>query len=413
MDLWTKKKWAAESCGGVGMCKYLDSNEARRLARLKNVRSSIRSTMTSHSGWQKEQIEKRRKEQLRHRKQQAKKKPIGEGIKVETSILVDYTTTGLKLKHQLDKSNGRAVFDKKPGVLSSQSQSWKNERVSLPINPVKRCQKPLDAPNKQQRQLLKMKEQLKTLNLSSNTNANQNASKKSAEIVNKRRSFIPKLTDQVHGSKSKFPGVEGEENGVYNPSRPAYLKRFEPKTKLHLSTDITSLKHEHANALKMLQDLDKEEKRRRASGFISRCSSFDSHLSECGRSDKTGSGQNRVYRCEDKYGEIVSSSETFSENNGIDVQAQHTPAVPDESFASLLDGIENASHLSIVLNDDIESQYDLDCSDVDVVLATGDETKLSSKSLASPANVKGDDKEINDQSEDVYADKASFAESYE
>lgn len=47
MDHWTKKKKAAEQCGGVGMARYIDSNEAKRIARLKNAKSSI-SSMTQH-----------------------------------------------------------------------------------------------------------------------------------------------------------------------------------------------------------------------------------------------------------------------------------------------------------------------------------------------------------------------------
>jgi hypothetical protein len=45
MDTWTKKKRAAESCGGKGMTKFVDSTEARRLSRLKNMKSSIGSKM--------------------------------------------------------------------------------------------------------------------------------------------------------------------------------------------------------------------------------------------------------------------------------------------------------------------------------------------------------------------------------
>lgn len=47
MDNWTRKKKAAEQCGGVGMARYIDSNEAKRIARLKKAKSSI-SSMTQH-----------------------------------------------------------------------------------------------------------------------------------------------------------------------------------------------------------------------------------------------------------------------------------------------------------------------------------------------------------------------------
>ncbi|KAL7486510.1 hypothetical protein ACHAW6_012123, partial [Cyclotella cf. meneghiniana] len=129
MDKWTKKKRAAESCGGKGMTKFVDSTEARRLSRLKNTKSSIGTKMT-HSGWQKNQIEKRRKEQLRQRKEKANQKPIGEGIRVDTSIQpCDYTKTGLKLK--LDQPTSKqTVKERNPIALPSRLRTHKGNNSS-------------------------------------------------------------------------------------------------------------------------------------------------------------------------------------------------------------------------------------------------------------------------------------------
>ena len=81
------------------MSKYIDSNETRRLSRLKSVKSSIGSKM-SHSGWLKRQIEKRRLEKLRQQKEEAKRKPLGNGIQVDTKISKSDAVSkcGLKLK---------------------------------------------------------------------------------------------------------------------------------------------------------------------------------------------------------------------------------------------------------------------------------------------------------------------------
>ena len=82
------------------MQKYIDSNEARRLSRLNNIKSSIGSKM-QHNGYLKIQTERRRKEQLRARKMEAKnRKHIGNGIHVDTSISKADAVSkcGLKLK---------------------------------------------------------------------------------------------------------------------------------------------------------------------------------------------------------------------------------------------------------------------------------------------------------------------------
>ena len=373
------------------MSKYIDSNEARRLARLKQVRSSIGGTMTQHSGWQRQQIEKRRKEQLKQRKLQAKKKPIGEGIQIDTSIPVDYTTTGLKLKLDNLQSAGQVKVVGKPAKSNQQIKS-----VVLPINPVRRTKQQhsssaTTATNAQSvKKAVGFKDKLNALSLSSTTNSNHPA---------KRRSFIPKLTaGQTHVSKSRFQSDEGKENGDDQPSvqstfRTSYLKQPGPKKHFQLATDITSLKREHADALQMLQDLDKEENRRRSLGSAnSSAHSFNSsETSECDIFDKANRGQDKMFNDEsfqvskfqDDYREFVSSSSDSKSFN--DDKAQSQPAGSgaslDDSFG-LPEGIKDAIHLSIVLNDEIEAQEDVEYNDIQSNIGGGTPSEIESQGAA-------------------------------
>lgn len=411
------------------MSKYIDSNEARRIARLKNVRSSIGSSMTQHSGWQKQQIEKRRKEQLRKKREEAKKKPIGDGIKVETNIPVDYTTTGLKLK--LKPSKKLLTGQKKPTAFPlPQQKPWQTNQVqvALPIDPVRRKQPAptnRNANSATQLQTTEIQGRLKALSLSSNTNTNQNAPHNSTE--SKRHSFIPKFTGKSNACKSKFQTDEGKENGDTSFDQPGHcisrvsnLKKPGPKKHFQLLTDINSLKREHADALKMLQDLDKEENRRRSLGSASSASSFHSEeSSEQDIFDKANRGgrlsardfsdtyrasscideysvEEEVGICQDEYGDIVSSHEDESDNDNSETQTK--PPIPDESFAWLPEGIKDASHLSIVLNDEIESQEDVDYKDIKASSVNGEDNfnhESSSQERAPEAVI-----ELDDQMED-------------
>ena len=336
------------------MSKYIDSNEVRRLARLKQVRSSIGGSMTQHSGWQREQIEKRRKQQLKQRKLQAKKKPIGDGIQVDTSIPIDYTTTGLKLKLE----NLQSV-DKAGQVAVGKPAKSNHNSVVLPINPVRRIkqQHSSSATAATNSKSVGVSDKLNALSLSSSTNSNHPA---------KRHSLIPKLTaGSTRVSKSKFKSDEGKENEngdvtsfdqpsvQSTSSRTSYLKKPGPKKHFQLATDITSLKREHADALQMLQELDEEENRRRSLGSAdSSAHSFNSdETSECDIFDKANRGQDKKFQ--DDYGEIVSSSDSKS-------KPADSGASADDSFAWLPEGIKDASHLSIVLNDEIEAQQDVE-----------------------------------------------------
>ena len=113
------------------MTNYIDYNESRRLNRLKNTRSYIGSN-TSHNGWQRQQIEKRRKEQLRQRKKGAKKKPLGDGIQVDTKISKSdaFSKCGLKLKFQ--QQAVQIISRLERGTLNHQNHKRMNLRRQNP-----------------------------------------------------------------------------------------------------------------------------------------------------------------------------------------------------------------------------------------------------------------------------------------
>lgn len=300
----------------------------------------IKPTFLQCSGWQKAQIEKRRKEQLKQRKQHLIKKL--EDFKVDTCAPADCTTTGLRLKmgRQPAKDIGPAK------QIVQHRRPWQINQVSepLPINPVRRPQKITNTDASTNRQVpkstsLEVKEKLKTLSISSGA-ANANGKQ-----IGKRKSMIPMFTGQ-YGSKA-IQSDEGKENGAF--SQPSNnVSRVSQLTKKHLqlATDLASLKQEHANALQLLQELDKQENRRRSLGSASSTYTLDSdETSERDIFEKANRGGG--YPGEYDYGELVSSGE---------MEQQPPIAVPDESFAWLPEGIQDASHLSIVLNEDIESQ---------------------------------------------------------
>lgn len=321
------------------------------------------------SGWQKAQIEKRRKEQIKQRKQHAKKKPLGDGINVESAIPVDFTKTGLKLK--LDtiptKQQQRQHRQEEKPV---NERLWRANNMHLPINPVRRVKKAGDAvgaasvSEKLMRQsnvlsdTTEVNHKLRALSLS------QRQVKPSANHTNdKRKSLIPKFTGG--GNAARFSSDEGKENdnsfhhSENKATRTSHLKKPGPRKHFQLATDINSLKREHEQALEMLQDLDKIENRRRSLGSASSYYSFDSEctdrdivekanrrdiLNEKNLSEEESGGSRQ-----DECGELVSSSEI-----------EPAEAIPEESFTWLPEGIKDASHLSIVLNDEIESQEDVD-----------------------------------------------------
>ncbi|KAL7460049.1 hypothetical protein ACHAXS_000517, partial [Conticribra weissflogii] len=306
MDTWAKKKRASESCGGLGMAKYVDSTETRRLSRLKNVRSSIGNAM-AHNSWQKQQIEKRRREQLKQRKQEAKKKPIGDGIKIDTGVTpYEFTKCGLKLK--LDKpaiggknpqrgSNAKSSTTTISQIKSTSSLPLRKSRYAPPspmpkdislddaITPENKtdhdevdllddgsivCEKvrKIEIRDNHRAKIERrhrtantsVRERLKKLSLNNNVNKEKVTAVPSS-IVRNRGSKIQ--TNFRHNDEGK----ENEDRNSSNSNSIARQKGLRNKTvtKKHCTatTSIDALKKERAEAIAMLKEMERIEGERR------------------------------------------------------------------------------------------------------------------------------------------------------
>ncbi|KAL7541846.1 hypothetical protein ACHAXR_011292 [Thalassiosira sp. AJA248-18] len=366
MDKWSKKK-ASETCGGLGMSKYIDSNEARRLNRLKTIKSSIGSKV-AHNGWQKQQIEKRRKEQIRQRKKDAKKKQTGDGIQVDTKISKSDAVSkcGLKLK-----------------VIAADPASGKIR------------QKKEASQNTQRPRLLDPKKQTDTNRSKANAVQGYHVSslgdRSNVAGIN---SDIKRGTQKYDSKQKKLPVDEGKENSDNSANKeplnskdsgldvPKEDTRRVPKrqdiTKKHFHMDIDSLRREHADAIKMLEELDKSEGNRRRS--------LDSDNSD------NSSYYDRSASPEGIYNQSA-FDDNHRDNNTLDDEfvrdcscaQKENDAMGEDLPSSFL----NMSHLSISIRDDFDGagddkeatltptknrsfslQEDFDCSDADEVPLT-------------------------------------------
>ena len=230
------------------MTKYIDLKETKRLERLKTVKSSIGiSSLTSHSGWQKSQIEKRRRDQVRQRKMKTAGKPLGDGIKVDMQVKREdaQTKCGLKLK----MSTGKTVDKEKKNCPPCQP------KPKPPVNrgPDRGC------PPKNHPRL-------------ENTKAVPSApapapTRKTPEAVVKRglkwakeQSKLQQKSDSgfrgsiSHHTDGKGQAV-GKENSPENDTttvtrkQGTSTKKKDASASKHYSMDISSLRQEHAEAM--------------------------------------------------------------------------------------------------------------------------------------------------------------------
>ena len=215
------------------MAKYIDSRETKRLSRLRNVKSSL-SSMTSHSGWQKDQIEKRRRDQVRQRKKESQMAPLGDGIKVDTQAKREdaHTKCGLKLKMSAEKTTtetSQPVPKPKPkpsvvrGFLPNNIPRLHKNKTEPPSAPDRECQ-----------------------------DAVRLAKNKSKRQQQNRGSWQKQNSGFCSG---------GKENTMVT-QKPCTKRK---DTQKHYSMDISSLRREHAEAISMLEELNKQEEQRRRS----------------------------------------------------------------------------------------------------------------------------------------------------
>jgi len=355
--------------GGLGMAKYIDSNESRRLSRLKTIKSSL-SSKTSHSGWQKQQIEKRRKEQLRQRKL-AKKKPIGQGIQVDTSVSKSDAVSkcGLKLKVTTENTGKVDNISKqktqiKPKALvepPSQKQGT-NKPVSFPLNrrryaPKKKKQ---ESNNVESAKLPLLKD--KVSNIGKKPNKQQPTKQPTKQLAtvshNSIKSNKPSNSQKLYGPSQRRVAEDKENSDNSLSKKETHPKKSQqviaPKKSVTTSPkkeyfmDIHSLRREHADALKMLEELDKKEGQQRRS-----LESADNPSSADDDNNYVPLGIRRNQNSErDSYGSI---NNTLDDEFVKDCSSRST-SFDDVAPATVTDSFLNMTHLSISLRDDFDTE---------------------------------------------------------
>lgn len=363
---------------------------------------------------------------MKQKRQEAKKKkPIGKGIQVDTSAKPDSTTTGLKLKYDPRTKESRTIVlqQKKPTLTipSSQVSSFRSRAGDLTIH--KRSKAPpstlhrkpgsnagaskttakkqtsgvdedclyndesiatYDTSELYTNEWNLPTEQVKGMSLTENKSLNNKSCKR--VYTSKRKSFIPRYTTshREDSTKPKNQIDEGKENADTSFDKPALggslsqrTHKAPTRTNKHfgLLRDISSLKREHADALKMLEELDRYEEDKRK--YVHSDSSYDSLFSndEASREalnvenedehrylDDTEDAYNDRYFNDD---ENQSCSTTASSRQLADDKEEEEAMVTsiiahNETFSWLPPGLTDATHLSISLREieDADEQCD-------------------------------------------------------
>lgn len=363
---------------------------------------------------------------MRQKRQEAKKKkPIGKGIQVDTSAKPDSTTTGLKLKYDPRTKESRTIVlqQKKPTLTipSSQVSSFRSRAGDLTIH--KRSKAPpstlhrkpgsnagaskttakkqtsgvdedclyndesiatYDTSELYTNEWNLPTEQVKGMSLTENKSLNNKSCKR--VYTSKRKSFIPRYTTshREDSTKPKNQIDEGKENADTSFDKPALevsssqrTHKAPARTKKHfgLLRDISSLKREHADALKMLEELDRYEEDKRK--YVHSDSSYDSLFSNDETSREALNVENEdehryLDDTEDAYNdryfngdENQSCSTTASSRQLADDKEEEEAMVTsiiahNETFSWLPPGLTDATHLSISLREieDADEQCD-------------------------------------------------------
>ena len=346
------------------MAKYIDSNESRRLSRLKTIKSSLLSK-TSHSGWQKQQIEKRRKEQLRQRKL-AKKKPLGNGVQVDMSVSKADAVSkcGLKLKVTTE-NNTKQKPQIKPKALvkpSSQKEST-NKPVSFPLNRRRYApKKKQDGKNVNSAKLPLLKDKVSDIG---NKKTNKQLPKQPKQLATVSRDPIksskPNNSQNLYGPSQRRVAEDKENSDNSSSNKDPHPKKNQqmiaPKKSVTTTSpkkeyfmDIHSLRREHADALKMLEELDlKESKQRRSLESADKPSSADDDNNYV----PLGIRRNHSYD---------SINNTLDDEFVKDCSSRST-SYDDIAPTTVTDSFLNMTHLSISLRDDFDTEGGIDKSE--------------------------------------------------
>lgn len=330
------------------MSKYIDSNETRRLSRLKNVKSSIGSKM-SHSGWLKRQIEKRRLEKLRQQKEEATRKPLGNGIQVDTKISKSDAVSKCGLKLKVTKEQGemsstplrRSTTQEKPAM---EAPRWEvrdkssdicrsNSRISVDLKTNSSGVSSTSAPVDDSTFSMRKQPPTKPTNRTSFTRLNDHDSlgcgsnQQSSQKENKRHHCNSTNTESNHKDVVEHAGSTKKSS----------------TTSKKIFMDIDSLRREHASAIKMLQELDIKEGLKRRSLDSSNDHSTDSIPGEEDDIDSvemhTGSMNEQRARSDNDF--AVDDESTDDENsNSRNRRRSNSRSVPgsdEKSFAGVDD----------------------------------------------------------------------------
>lgn len=286
-----------ETCGGLGMSKYIDSNETRRLSRLKNVKSSIGNKI-SHNGWLKRQIEKRRMESLRQRKEEAKRKPLGDGIQVDTKVSRSDAVSkcGLKLKGTKEKEEISFTHPSRR-TTAVENRAAKLSSIIVESPHLKLLDKPSES--------LLIPAKKKFTNFSSTSrppNANDPPIVKRFQTTIKQTGRPSRNKDKENNCLQAKSTTINESTSKYSVKHEGEKKKGSTKSKKYFR-DIDSLKREHANAIRMLEELDINEgkKRRHSVSGNDRPSGFSIGDYDVNNSSDDEMQKSSMHACSDDY----------------------------------------------------------------------------------------------------------------
>ena len=338
------------------MCKYIDYEEQKRLSRLRNIRGSINQSM-QHNSWQASQLEKRRKEQIRQRKREAKRRTEKKGFQVDTGCAAtpyEFTKCGLKLRLAEKTSSsvpvkrgvkGKKETDRDKAATTKSLQlvsQYAIDRIELnrrkPVPAEKNVTKRKDDVN------LKMHSSVHDVKMKKDSIIKPKVNRKEVKTKDSNPETFPQDFSRSSSSSNSDSSSEGKENGD-NPNqgqpednknsnietrqqtrgKPVMLsKKTKKKSIDSYFMDFDSLKREHADAIEMLKQLDEENKRL------------------FGKKDAVGLGLDINVNLN---AELTKAKE----------QEETDDVVPDEAEQSfdvtLPEGMLHATHLSISLHD--------------------------------------------------------------
>jgi hypothetical protein len=236
----------------------------------------------SHSGWLKRQIEKRRLEKLRQQKEEATRKPLGNGIQVDTRISKSDAVSKCGLKLKVTKEQGemsstplrRSTTQEKPAM---EAPRWEvrdkssdicrfNSRISVDLKTNSSGVSSTSAPVDDSTFSMRKQPPTKPTNRTSFTRLNDHDSlgcgsnQQSSQKENKRHHCNSTNTESNHKDVVEHAGSTKKSS----------------TTSKKIFMDIDSLRREHASAIKMLQELDIKEGLKRRSLDSSNDHSTDS-----------------------------------------------------------------------------------------------------------------------------------------